>query len=243
MGEAAQLLRRLQPGAPARCTGSSCATRSSPRAWTPGGWTPASRRSTCRRSARCRPARAWAARVLNAWPLMHTTGCLSGPAPREPEQARLYPHPLRLCRAAAQRGRDLVRRHHGDLGRLRPSNPRRPELLPVRHSLLDHRHRRFLRQLPRRLREPGIPRTVHALVPVGRVLPDLPRPRRRIRPKELWRFGPDTETNAGQVRQPALPPDALYLLAGLAGDSQQRDAHARPRHGLPRRQNCPRIVG
>ncbi len=57
-------------------------------------------------------------------PDAHNRG-VSGSAHRRAESARLYSHPLGLCRAAAQCRRHLVGRHHSLLGRVRGSNPRR----------------------------------------------------------------------------------------------------------------------
>ena len=71
--------------APARSTGSSCGTRSSTRAWMPGGWTPRSRRWTCGRSP-VRPRPGLGARVLNAWPLMHTTAVSQGQRAAAPKK-------------------------------------------------------------------------------------------------------------------------------------------------------------
>ncbi len=84
--------------------------------------------------------------------------------------------------------------------------------------VLDHRHRR----LHRRQSEsegPRLPRAVHPLVPVRRVLPDLPRARHSHNERErtvgLWPGGAD---DSDEFRPPALPADALHLLDGVEGD-------------------------
>ena len=52
-------------------------------------------------------------------------------------------------------------------------------------------------------------------------------------PKELWRFGPQYEPILVKYDNLALSAYAVYLLAGLAGDRPRRDDHARACHGLP----------
>ena len=85
------------------------------------------------------------------------------------QQARLHPHPQRVRRPAALRGGHLVGGHQRHPERLRRADPRGPQLRDLRDAVLDHRHRRLLRNAERG--------AVHALVPVRRLLPDVPHPR------------------------------------------------------------------
>ena len=50
-------------------------------------------------------------KVFNAYPLMHTTGVYQGQRAEASREARLHSHPFGLRGTAAQRRRDLVRRH------------------------------------------------------------------------------------------------------------------------------------
>ena len=72
------------------------------------------------------------ARVLNGFPLMHTTAVYQRASGRPNPNKRVFIL-TRSAYAGQQRNGsgDLVRRYHGDLGRLRPSDPRPPQLLPA----------------------------------------------------------------------------------------------------------------
>ena len=77
------------------------------------------------------------------------------------------------------------------------------------HAVLDHRHRRLLRNPERG--------AVHPLVSVRRLLPDVPHPRQA--PKELYgsQWSAHGQGQHARRRQSALSLDAVHLFAGLEG--------------------------
>jgi alpha-D-xyloside xylohydrolase len=112
-------------------------------------------------------------KVLNAYPLMHMTTLYQGQRGKF-AQARFHSHALGLRRTTAQFRRDVERRHSRRLENVRPANSRRFEFFHQRHSVLEHRHRRFLWRPSGQSRRRG---TVHTLVSIRRFLPDVSRPR------------------------------------------------------------------
>ena len=114
------------------------------------------------------------------------------------------------------------------------ADPRRPQLRDLGDALLDHRHRRLLRNAHRG--------ALHPLVPVRRLLPDLPYSRTSAEgalriPVERAGQG----QHAGR-RQPALPADAVYLFSRLDGDEPGLHDHA-CLPGVPTSRNDTKVYG
>ena len=118
-----------------------------------------------------------AARVMNAYPLVHSEGVYK--SQREAAPDRRVAILARSAWAGSQRTGSIAWSGDttGALGGASGPDPGRPLLLAVGPSLLEPRHRRLQRRLPGREQERGIPGAVRPLVPVRRLHPDLPGPR------------------------------------------------------------------
>ena len=146
--------------------------------------------------------------VYNAYPLMHSTGIYQGQRATT-DQKRV----VILTRSAyAGQQRNSAITWSGDIQGtwqvFKQPNSRRTELLAVRHSLLEHRHRRLLRQPLRRQwrsQQPAVSGAFLALVPIQRLLPHVPR---------AWLLWPEAGQGILAVRRkdPGHPAD----LSGLA---------------------------
>ena len=160
-----------------------------------------------------------AARVLNAWPLMHTTGVYQGQRATNPEKRVFI-----LTRSAyAGQQRNGAATWSGDItGDWDTFAHQVPAGLDFCLSGIPYWTTDiggFFVNQTRWLGRPGVPRTVHPLVRVGRLLPHLPRPWDEYGQRDVA-LRAAVRTDPGQVRQSALPPDAIHLLAGVAGDAQ-----------------------
>ena len=105
---------------------------------------------------------------------------------------------------------------------LREAGPRRAQFLDRRDALLDHRHRRLL-GAQRGLDDQRQQRALHPLVPVRRLLSDLPGSRRRRARALRQPVERHDQGQSAQDRQPALSLDAVHLFVGLEG--HQRGVH------------------
>ena len=124
-----------------------------------------------------------------------------GRAPRGPGAARGHPDPLGLGGLAALRLDRVVRRRGGALGRPARAGPGRPLVLALRHALVDDGHRRLQHRRARGPRLRGLPRALHALVPVRRFCP-------------VFRCTARTPTRAVAVRGTGTSPGAGRPGAG-----------------------------
>ena len=173
------------------------------------------------------------ATYTNVYPLLHNQGVQENWR-KTTDQKRVFllTRFLRLPRGrSASVARRLVWRRLPELLGSLPSGPRRPQLRPLRHALLDNRHRRL--PSARRHHQPRVPGTLRPLVRVRHLLPHLPHP--RPPPQQRAVELPTGRAGADQLRQTPLPHDALPLFARLEGLQRRRDADAPAAHGLPQR--------
>ncbi len=147
-------------------------------------------------------------------------GGLGRPAGRRARPAGLHSHPLGLCRPAALRRPQLVRRRHLHLVGPAQADLRRPGLLHLRAAVLDDRHRRVLdadqvRGQPHARKPRRVARTQRPLVPVQHLLPDPAGPRPAAAPGNVQpRRGIERDLPVrAQVRPAALRAAALRLFA------------------------------
>ena len=151
---------------------------SSHAASTAGGWTRA-RRNSAASGARCansRPAPGRARRCSTPTRSCTRPACIRASAPRPPAKRVFI-----LTRSAwAGQQRNAAVTWSGDTRGnwevFRQQIPAGLNFVASGIPVLEHRHRRILRRRPGRSQ---VCRAVHALVPVRRVLPDVPRPRHR----------------------------------------------------------------
>ena len=131
------------------------------------------------------------------------------------QQARLHPHPQRVRGPAALRGGLLVGGHQRHPERLHRADPGGPGLRDLRDAVLDHRHRRLLRNPERG--------ALHPLVPVRRLQPAVPHPRTGAQGAVRFAVERDGQGQHARRRQSALSLDAVHLFAGL--EDHQRRLH------------------
>ncbi len=170
--------------------------------------------------------------VYNAYPLMHSTGIYQGQRAATDEKRVVIL--TRSAYAGQQRNSAITWSGdiQGDWQVLPQSNPGRTQLLALRHPVLEHRHRRVLRKQfggQRQGLQSAVPGDLLALVPVQRLLPDVPRAwllrRESLGQGDLALRRQDPSGNAPLSRL-ALSPAAVPLLGRLAGDFQWRYLHA-----------------
>ena len=165
---------------------------------------------------------------INAYPLEHNRGIYEGWRSIGPNNKRVY---ILTRSAFAGQQRYAAGAWSGDINatasRVRRADPGRPQLRHLRDALLDHRHRRLLRNAHRG--------AVHALVSVRRLLPDLPYSRPGSEGALRLAVERDGQGQPAGRRQPALPADALHLFAGLDGDEPGVHDHAAAGVRLPER--------
>ena len=226
-----QMVRSVQSRRAAASTGSSFPKNFSRAALTAGGWTRA-KPELGGKWGEMRDLTTGAgpgAKVFNAYPLMHSTGVYQGQR-AETSDKRVFIL-TRSAYAGQQRNAAVTWSGdtQGDWEIFRKQIPAGLNFVATRHSVLEHRHRRLLR---RRSGRSEIRRAVHALVPVRRVLPDVPRARHgQAQGDVAIRRGHAEDLD--RLRPTALPSAAVHLFRFLEGDERRLHDDAPAGDGFP----------
>ena len=126
--------------------------------------------------------------IFNSYPLAHVGGVYEHQVADKPDDVRSSSR-ARLRRHPARQRRGLVGRRRVALGQSARPDLGRHQLLDVRRSQLEPRHRRLHDGTAVPEADAGGPRRMaraqHALVPVRRLLADFPKPRREYQARDF----------------------------------------------------------